>query len=254
MKRTAAVLYGLVGYVFFFGTFLYAIGFVGNVGVSKSIDKGSFAPPLTAMLIDLSLLGVFAVQHSVMARRGFKRVWVRIVPPPVERTTYVVAASLALALILWQWRPIPRLVWDVSDTTIELVLQAWFWMGWGILLVSTLLVNHFELFGLAQVWTYYGNRNPDQSAFRAPALYRLVRHPIYLGFLIGFWSTPKMTLGHLLFSVATTAYILLGIYCEERDLIAGYGNTYHEYRRRVPMLVPFSKRTGASEKKVKTIA
>lgn len=252
MKRILALTYGMLAYTFFAGSFLYAVLFVGNVWVSKTIDGGTQAPLATTIAIDLALLGVFAVQHSVMARKGFKRVWTRVVPVPVERSTYVVAASSALALILWQWKPIPRVVWDVTSTTAEPVIQALFWIGWGVLLLASFLVNHFELFGLAQVWNYAANRKPAMPVFKTPALYRVVRHPIYLGFVIGFWSTPKMTVGHLLFSIGTTGYILLGIYFEERDLIASYGQRYREYRQRVPMLIPLFKRPEVVQKQPKT--
>ncbi|PYY15725.1 MAG: hypothetical protein DMG61_06260 [Acidobacteria bacterium] len=242
MKRIFALAYGMLAYTFFLGTFLYAIFFVGNLWVSKTIDSGSEAPPAKAIVINLALLTVFAVQHSVMARKSFKRVWTRVVPPAIERATYVLAATLALALILWQWRPISRVVWDLSGTPAKPVIQALFWIGWGVLLLSTFLLNHFELFGLAQEWNYVANRKSSATVFKTPALYRVVRHPLYLGFVIAFWSTPKMTVGHLLFSIGTTCYILLGIYFEERDLIAGYGQRYREYRQRVPMLIPFLRR------------
>jgi len=248
MKRIFALTYGMLAYSFFLGTFLYAILFVGNMWVSKTIDSGPEAPLATTIAIDLAVLGVFAVQHSVMARKGFKRVWTRIVPEPVERATYVVAATSALALILWQWKPIARVVWDLKGTAAEPVVQTLFWIGWGVLLLSTFLVNHFELFGLAQVWAYAANRKPLAPTFKTPALYRVVRHPIYLGFVIGFWATTRMTVGHLLFSIGTTCYILLGIYFEERDLIASYGQRYREYRRRVPMLIPFLKRPESAQK------
>lgn len=239
MKRTLAILYGVLAYVFFFGTFLYAIGFVGNVFVPKSIDTGKQSPLPTAVIIDAALLSIFALQHSIMARQGFKRQWTRIVSWYVERTTYVVAATAALALLLWQWRPIPATVWDLRGTAFGSTLSVTFWIGWGVLLLSTFLINHFELFGLQQVWGYFRGLEFQRPAFRSPSLYRMVRHPIYLGFVIAFWSAPLMTVGHLLFSVATTGYILVGIFFEERDLISHYGDVYREYRSRVPMLIPF---------------
>ena len=240
MKRILAMLYGVFAYVFFFGTFLYAIGFVGNL-LPKSVDTGTKTPLAEAILIDAALLSLFAVQHSVMARRGFKKHWVRLVSWHIERSTFVVAASAALALLLWQWRPIPGNVWDVRGTTLGTILSVAFWVGWGILLVSTFLINHFELFGLHQVWAYFRGQEFHRPDFKAPAFYRVVRHPIYVGFLIAFWAAPVMTRGHLLFSIATTGYILVGIYFEERDLIAAYGQAYRDYRARVPMLIPLSK-------------
>jgi protein-S-isoprenylcysteine O-methyltransferase Ste14 len=241
MKKLLALVYGAACYVFFLGTFLYAIGFVGNVGVSKSVDSGPASAPLTAVVIDALLLTVFAVQHSVMARQGFKQKWTRIVSWHVERSTFVLFATLALALVLWQWRPIPRVMWDVRATVFGSLLTVTFWIGWAILLVSTFLINHFELFGLAQVWAYFRSRQFVRPAFKTPLFYRWVRHPIYLGFIIAFWSAPVMTAGHLLFSMATTAYILLGIYFEERDLLRAYGEDYREYQRLVSMLFPWKK-------------
>jgi protein-S-isoprenylcysteine O-methyltransferase Ste14 len=241
MKKVLALLYGVLAYFFFFGTFLYAIGFVGNIGVPKSIDTGATAPLSVAVLIDAALLSLFAVQHTIMARRSFKARWTKVVSWYVERSTYVVAASAALALLLWQWRTIPGTVWDVRGTTLGSVLTVTFWIGWGILLISTLLINHFELFGLAQVWAYFQGREFHRPDFKTPALYKMVRHPIYLGFVIAFWSAPHMTMGHLIFSVATTGYIVVGIYFEERDLIHAYGEAYRNYRARVPMLIPLLK-------------
>lgn len=242
MKRLLALIYGVTVYFFFFATFLYAILFVAGMAVPKTIDSGPILPAWQAALIDALLLSIFAIQHSVMARRGFKQAWTRIVSWYIERTTYVLAATLALALVMWQWRPIPNVIWDLRGTILGAVLGVLFWVGWAILLLSTFLINHFELFGLRQVWAYARGKEFQHTAFRTPLFYRWVRHPLYLGFVIAFWSAPFMTAGHLLFSAATTGYILLGIYFEERDLIRTLGNAYLEYRRQVPMLIPIGKR------------
>jgi protein-S-isoprenylcysteine O-methyltransferase Ste14 len=242
MKQALAFVYGVLAYVLFLGTFLYAIAFVGNLGVPTSVDSGKPPSTLEALVIDALLLGLFAVQHSVMARYSFKQGWTRVVSWYLERSTFVLAATLALALVLWQWRPIPRIIWDLRGTAVASVLNALFWVGWAILLLSTFLIDHFELFGLEQVWAYVKKREFHRPAFKTPLFYQWVRHPIYLGFVIAFWSAPVMTAGHLLFSIATTAYIFVGIYFEERDLVRAYGDAYLEYKRRVPMLIPVGKR------------
>jgi methanethiol S-methyltransferase len=233
------VLYGFVVYLFFLGTFVYAIGFAGGIVVPKTIDSGAAGPLAEALLVDLALLGLFAVQHSVMARRGFKRWWARVVPEALERSTYVLAATLALALLLWQWRPIAEpVVWQVTDPFARGALQAVFWLGWAMLLISTFLINHFELFGLRQVFARWGRREIPAPVFRTPLFYRHVRHPIYVGFILAFWAAPVMSAGHLLFAIATTGYILVGIWFEERDLIAQFGDRYRLYREQVGMLIP----------------
>ena len=241
MGRLAAFLYGIFAYLIFLLTFLYAVAFVGNFAVPRTIDVPAGRATLVAALIDLVLLGIFAVQHSVMARPGFKRAWTRIVPVAIERSTYVLFSSLALALLFWQWRALPGVVWEVTGAWRTLLLFV-FWFGWLTVLFSTFLVNHFDLFGLRQVTGYLRGQPPPPAHFVTPLLYRLVRHPLYLGFVLAFWGTPRMTQGHLLFALATTAYILVAIKLEERDLIGVFGDTYREYRRRVPMLVPFVKR------------
>ncbi len=240
MNRFFALIYGVVMYVVFLATLSYAICFVGDIAVPRTIDSGTESPLLLAATINLLLLGTFAIQHSVMARQGFKRTWTQVVPRHLERSTYVLAASLVLMLLLWQWRPIPQTVWELHGAAAT-VLSITFWLGWAIVLTSTFLINHFELFGLKQVWTYLQHETHTEAKFRTPSLYKIVRHPLYLGFVIAFWSAPRMSLGHLIFAIATTGYILLGIYFEERDLIKAHGQTYRNYREHVPMLVPFLK-------------
>ena len=235
MGAIVAAVYGGVAYLIFLGAFLHAIAFVGNLPFGKTIDSGTPGSLAGALLVDTALLALFAVQHSVMARPGFKRWWTRYVPKSVERSTYVLLASLILLLMFWQWQPIGGTVWELTGTAAS-VVSALFWLGWAILLLATFLINHFELFGLAQVRARFGGREAPPTTFRAPLLYRWSRHPIYLGFLISFWAAPTMSAGHLLFSVGTTGYILLGIFLEERDLVVQFGEQYRDYRRRVGML------------------
>jgi len=235
--RITAFIYGVVCYLLFFASFLYAVGFIGNFIVPKSIDSGRQLPLLQALTINLALLGLFAVQHSVMARQWFKSAWTRILPAPVERSTYVLFSSLALLLLFWKWQPIGGVVWSVESASGRLAIQFVFGFGWVAVLAATFLINHFDLFGLRQVWLYLSGRPYTPLNFGTPGLYQLVRHPLYVGWLLVFWSAPVMTAAHLVFAIATTAYILVAIQFEERDLVRLHGE-YAEYRRRVPMIVP----------------
>jgi protein-S-isoprenylcysteine O-methyltransferase Ste14 len=244
VPRIATFLYGLVCYLIFLVTFLYAIGFVGNLVVPKSIDSGPAVPLTEALLVNTLLLSLFAIQHSVMARQWFKRAWTKIIPQPMERSTYVLLASLVLSLLFWQWRPMRDVIWDVQNSTGRIVLQGLFWMGWGGVLFSTYLIDHFSLFGLRQVYLYLKGLPEEPTSFKTPGLYKVVRHPLYLGFVVAFWSTPRMTLGHLFFAAVCTAYIVVAIQFEERDLMEFYGDSYRKYRTQVSMLLPvrFGKR------------
>jgi protein-S-isoprenylcysteine O-methyltransferase Ste14 len=239
MRGLTSALYSLFAYAVFFVTFLYAIGFVQNAVVPKSIDSGVAGDLVTSLVVNLVLLGIFAVQHSVMARPAFKRVWTRFVPARSERSTYVLFASLALILLYWQWRPLPQTVWSIEEPTVAAVLSGIAWFGWGLVLLSTFMISHFHLFGLSQGFARLLRRpETGDGTFVTPYLYRWLRHPIYAGFIIAFWATPQMTLGHLIFAVGTTGYIFIGIWLEERDLVAHFGDRYRQYRETVGMLFP----------------
>jgi protein-S-isoprenylcysteine O-methyltransferase Ste14 len=245
-KRILFFTYGVICYLIFLPTFLYAVGFVGNfripvgewVFVPKSMDIGGGGPFWESLAIDLLLLGLFAVQHSVMARRGFKRMWTRIVPPPIERSTYVLASSIALIVLFYFWRPLGGVVWDTTNDAVRYTLVGLSLAGWSVVLLSTFLINHFELFGLQQIHAHLKGREMPAPKFVMPLFYKIVRHPLYVGFVIAFWATPTMTVGHLVFAVATTTYIVLAIQFEERDLIRVFGDRYTRYQHHTPMLVP----------------
>ena len=241
MGRFIALLYGIAAYALCIVTLLYAIAFVGDMPVPKTIDSGAVAPLPESLIVNLVLLSIFAIQHSVMARPAFKAWWTQFVPKPVERSTYVLFASLALVLLFWQWRPLPAVLWHVDQPQIAMAITGLSHLGWLIVLSSTFLINHFELFGLHQVANNLAGRPMAAPRFRTPLYYKFVRHPIYLGLIIAFWATPTMTVGHLLFAAVTTAYIVVGILLEEHDLIDLFGDDYRRYRKRVSMLLPWRK-------------
>jgi protein-S-isoprenylcysteine O-methyltransferase Ste14 len=241
LGRFVAFLYGIAAYAIFFVTFLYAIGFVANLVVPKTIDNGPVGPVAQALIVNLLLMSVFAIQHSVMARKAFKKWWTQFVPASVERSTYVLLASLALALLFWQWQPMPTIVWQIGNPPIAIAITCLSFAGWLIVLTGTFLINHFELFGLHQVANNLAGRPMPAPRFYTPLFYQFVRHPIYLGFIIAFWATPTMTVGHLLFAAVTTAYIVVGVLLEERDLVDLFGDDYRRYKSRVSMLVPWRK-------------
>ncbi|MEO6793154.1 MAG: methanethiol S-methyltransferase [Mycobacterium sp.] len=244
MARYFAVGYAAFNYLGFLVVFLYAVGFVGDLVVPRSVDHGLQAPLGQAIVVDVLLLGLFAVQHSVMARPAFKRWLTQVVPPDIERSTYVLASNLVLALMFWQWRPIPTIIWDVTTPAARIGLQVLFWLGWATAVASTFMISHFDLLGLRQAYFAWRAQPYTPIGFRAQALYRVVRHPLMLGFVIAFWATPTMTAGHLLFAAATTGYILIALQLEERDLTAAIGDEYRQYRATVPMLIPV-RRPGA---------
>lgn len=244
MSRILALLYAVVAYAAFLVTFLYAVGFVGNFVVPKSIDSGVAPPTGQALVVNLLLLALFAVQHSGMARIGFKRWWTRFIPEPVERSTYVLVSSLVLALLYWLWQPMPGVVWNVENAVGAGVLWALFAAGWLIVFFSSFMIDHFDLFGLRQVMHYLRQRPYTPPEFKETLMYRLVRHPLMLGFLIAFWATPTMTVGHLLFAAMTTAYILVALQLEERDLVHFHGEDYRRYQSRVSMICPWPRKRG----------
>ena len=239
MSRFTAFLYGAVAYFTFVITILYAIGFVSDLVVPKTIDTGAKSSTFAALAVNLALMSLFAVQHSVMARKSFKQWWTQFIPKPVERSTYVLLASLTLLLLFWQWRPMPAIVWQVEEPEMAATIATLSFGGWVLVFTSTFLINHFELFGLHQVANNLAGQQMPAPTFRTPFLYNFVRHPIYLGFIIAFWAAPVMSVGHLLFAAVTTAYIFVGILLEERDLIDMFGDEYRRYKQRVSMLLPW---------------
>jgi len=242
MKKTLIFLYGILSYVVFLASFLYAIGFVGNFIVPKSIDSGEASGITISIVINLVLLSLFAIQHSIMARPGFKKKWTKIINPAMERSTFVLLTSLLLFLIFWKWQPMTTKVWNIEGETYVLIINIIFWIGWVIVLLSTFMINHFHLFGLDQVWNKLKSKPPTGLKFKEHFFYKFVRHPIMTGFIIAFWATPEMTQGHLLFAVVTTLYIIVAVkYLEERDLKNELGDAYVSYQKRVPMLFPFLK-------------
>ena len=243
--RILVFAYGVASYLVFFATFLYAVGFIGKFGTPTALDGPQVGPLGAALAVDVALLALFAVQHSVMARPWFKRAWTRVVPAPAERSTYVLFSSAALALLFWQWRPLGGVVWNVDNASGRFVLLGLFAFGWALVLVSTFLINHFDLFGLRQVWLCLVGRPYTQLRFATPGPYRVVRHPLYVGWLFAFWMTPTMTVAHMLFAAMTTGYILVAIRFEERDLVREHGESYEQYRRSVPMLLPSGRRRAA---------
>ncbi len=249
-SRILAFLYGIVSYLIFLGSFLYAIGFIGGFLVPKTIDSGETTAFLPALLINLLLLGLFAIQHSGMARQEFKEWWTNIIPKPIERSTYVLLSSAVLILLMWQWRPMPTVIWSVENEIGQNLLWGLFALGWLIVLASTYMISHAHLFGLKQVRQYLNRKKLSGPRFQTPGFYRYVRHPLMAGFFIAFWATPHMTLGHLLFSVATTGYILIALRLEERDLIRHFGDRYRMYRQQVPMIFPLPGQKARVEEQV----
>jgi protein-S-isoprenylcysteine O-methyltransferase Ste14 len=238
MRKSLIAIYSAIAYILFLGVFVYFIGFVEGVGVPKTIDSGPAVSTIAALSVDAALLTLFALQHSIMARAGFKRVWTRVIPPEAERSTFVIFATAVAALLCWKWQPMPATVWEVNSPIAADVLWAISWGGWGLLLISTFLINHFHLFGLTQGFAKLLGLESPEPAFVTPFLYRYLRHPLYAGFILAFWAAPRMTVGHLFFAIATFGYILVGIWFEERDLTAYFGDRYRRYQESVGMLVP----------------
>ena len=238
MKKILVIGFGVFSYLFFAAAFVYAIGFLSNAMVNKSIDRGVVHPGLGSLLVDFALLGLFAIQHSGMARRSFKSWEKKILPEPLQRSTFVLLASLSLALLFWQWRPLPALIWEVEAAWVRGLIWTMFAIGWVVVLASTFLISHTHMFGLKQVWAYFKGKDVPELGFQTRGLYRYVRHPLYLGMLIAFWATPAMTVGHLVFALAANGYILLGARLEERDLLLAFGKVYSQYSKRVSMLIP----------------
>ncbi|PRX57514.1 methanethiol S-methyltransferase [Flagellimonas meridianipacifica] len=254
MKKAIAFLYGIVAYLIFLGTFLYAIAFVGDFLVPKTINSGTEIDFWPALGVDVALMTLFALQHSVMARPGFKRWWTKFVPKPIERSTFVLLSSLALILLYWKWVPMKTVVWEVSSPVGIVILYVLFALGWLIVLLATFMINHFDLFGLKQVYEYLKNIESKPVEFKLTLFYRIVRHPIMLGFIIAFWATPVMTLGHLIFAVTTTLYILVAIsYLEESDLVKMHGEKYREYQKKVPKILPFPRKNNKKREAHRTI-
>jgi protein-S-isoprenylcysteine O-methyltransferase Ste14 len=241
MKKLIFLVYGVVAYLIFFLTFCYAVGFVSALVVPKNIDSVPDSPLGFAFLANAALLSLFALQHSIMARPAFKAWWTRLVPEPIERSTYVLFSSICLLILFWFWQPMGGMIWQVESESVRLLLTILCLVGFGIVLVTTFLINHFDLFGLRQVWLYFTGRNYEHLPFRTPLYYKYVRHPLYLGFMIAFWSAPTMTAAHLFFAVMTTGYMLVAIQFEENDLVKHFGTKYQEYQRTASMLIPFTK-------------
>jgi protein-S-isoprenylcysteine O-methyltransferase Ste14 len=246
MKRWAFLIYGITCHLLFFATFAYLLGFVGNVLVPKTIDSFPSGPIATSLVIDVLLIAAFGLQHSVMARPAFKRVWTRIVPQPIERTTYVLASCFVTVLMIWQWRAIDVVVWDVQSTAARAVLWGIFASGWLLVPAVSLMIDHFDLFGTRQVWLHLRGREYKSLPFRTPMLYSRIRHPLYVGWAIAFWAAPTMTVGHFLFATALTIYMAVAVWFEERDLVEHFGHEYTEYQKRVPMVIPRLSRSTVS--------